>query len=50
MLEQLIALEARKNAMTTYTDDLFLGAQDAHQALWLGQTTPTDPLDLGNDL
>jgi hypothetical protein len=50
MSEQLIALEARKNAMTAYTDDLFLGAQEAHQALWLGQKTPTDPLDLGNDL
>jgi hypothetical protein len=50
MSEQLIALDARKNAMTTYTDDLFLGAQEAHQALWPGQKTPTDPLDLGNDL
>jgi hypothetical protein len=26
MSEQLIALEARKKAMTSYTDDLFLGA------------------------
>jgi hypothetical protein len=50
MSEQLIALEARKNAMTAYTDDLFLGAREAHQALWLGQKTPTDPLDLENDL
>jgi hypothetical protein len=50
MSEQLIALEARKNAMTAYTDDLFLGAQEAHQALWPGQTTPTDHADLGNDL
>jgi hypothetical protein len=50
MLEQLIALEARKDAMTTYTDGLFLGAQEAHQALWLGHTTPTDPANLGNDL
>jgi hypothetical protein len=50
MSEQLIALGARKNAMTSYTDDLFLGAQEAHQALWPGQRTPTDPLDLGNDL
>jgi hypothetical protein len=50
MLEQLIALEARKNAMTAYTDDLFLGAQEAYQSLWPGQTTPTDPVDLGNDL
>jgi hypothetical protein len=50
MLEQLIALEARKNAMTAYTDDLFLGAQEAHQALWPRQKTPTDALDLGNDL
>jgi hypothetical protein len=50
MSEQLIALEARKKAMTSYTDDLFLGAQEAHQALWLGQRTPTDPLDLENDL
>jgi hypothetical protein len=50
MSEQLIALEAYKNAMTAYTDDLYLGAQEAHQALWPGQKTPTDPLDLGNDL
>jgi hypothetical protein len=50
MSEQLIALGARKNAMTSYVDDLFLGAQEAHQALWPGQRTPTDPLDLGNDL
>jgi hypothetical protein len=50
MSEQLIALEARKNAMMAYTDDLFLGAQEANQALWPGQKTPTDPLDLGNDL
>jgi hypothetical protein len=50
MSEQLIALDARKNEMTTYTDDLFLGAQEAHQALWPGPKTPTDPLDLGNDL
>jgi hypothetical protein len=33
MSEQLIAQEARKKAMTSYTDDLFLGAQEAHQAL-----------------
>jgi hypothetical protein len=50
MLELLIALDARKNAMMAYTDDLFLGAQEAHQALWPGQKTPNDPLDLGNDL
>jgi hypothetical protein len=50
MLEQLIALEALKKAMTSYTDDLFLGAQEAHHALWPGQRNPTDPLDLGNDL
>jgi hypothetical protein len=50
MSEQLIALDARKNAMMAYTDDLFLGAQEAYQSLWLGQTTPTDPADLGNDL
>jgi hypothetical protein len=50
MLEQLIALEARKNAMTAYTDDLFLGAQEAYQSLWPGHTTPTDPANLGNDL
>jgi hypothetical protein len=29
MSEQLIALDARKNAMTAYADDLFLGAQEA---------------------
>jgi hypothetical protein len=50
MSEQLIALEARKKAMTSYTEDLFLGAQEAHHALSLGERTPTDPLDLGNDL
>jgi hypothetical protein len=50
MLEQLIALEAHKDAMMAYTNDLFLGAQEAHQALWLGQKTPRDPTDLGNDL
>jgi hypothetical protein len=50
MSEQLIALEARKKAKTSYTEDLFLGAQEAHSTLWPGQRTPTDPLDLGNDL
>jgi hypothetical protein len=50
MFEQLIALEARKKAMTSYTKDLFLGAQEAHSALWPGQRMPTDPLDLSNDL
>jgi hypothetical protein len=50
MSEQLIAPEARKNAMTFYTKDLFLGAQEAYPALWPGQWTPTDPVDLGNDL
>jgi hypothetical protein len=50
MLEQLLALDAWKKAMTSYTEDLFLGAQEAHSALWPGQRTPTDPLDLGNDL
>jgi hypothetical protein len=50
MSEQLLALDARKNAMTSYTEDLFLGAQEAHSALWPGQRTPTDPLDLDSDL
>jgi hypothetical protein len=50
MSKQLIALQARKKAMASYTEDLFLGAQEAHSALWPGQRTPTDPLDLGNDL
>jgi hypothetical protein len=50
MSEQLIVLEARKKAMTSYTEDLFLRTQEAHSALWPGQRTPTDPLDLGNDL
>jgi hypothetical protein len=36
--------------MTSYTEDLYLGAHEAHSALWPGQRTPTDPLDLGNDL
>jgi hypothetical protein len=50
MSEQLVALQARKDAMSSYTDDLFLGAQEAYSALWLGQRTPTDPVGLGNDL
>jgi hypothetical protein len=50
MSEELIALEARKTDMTTYTEDLYLGAQEARKALWPGQTTPTDPSDPGNDL
>jgi hypothetical protein len=50
MSEQLLALDARKKAMTSYTEDLFLGAQEAYSALWPGQRMPTDPLDLGNDL
>jgi hypothetical protein len=50
MSEQLLALEARKNATTSYTDDLFLGAQEAYSALWPGQRTPSDPVDLGDDL
>jgi hypothetical protein len=33
MLEQLVALQARKNAMTSFTEDLFLGAQEAYSAL-----------------
>jgi hypothetical protein len=27
MSEQLVALQAQKNTMTSYTEDLFLGAQ-----------------------
>jgi hypothetical protein len=50
MSEQLLALQSRKNAMTLYTEELFLGAQEAYSALWPGQRTPTDPVDLGNDL
>jgi hypothetical protein len=50
MSEQLVALQAWKDAMTSYTDNLFLGAQEAYSALWLGQRMPTDPVDLGNDL
>jgi hypothetical protein len=50
MSEQLVALQARKSAMTSYTEDLFLGAQEAYSALWPGQRTPTDPVDLSNDL
>jgi hypothetical protein len=50
MLEQLVALQARKNAMTSYTDDLFLGAQEAYSALWPGQRMPTEPVGLGSDL
>jgi hypothetical protein len=33
MSEQLLALDARKKAMTSYTEDLFLGAQEAYSAL-----------------
>jgi hypothetical protein len=50
MSEQLLALDARKNAMTSYNEDLFLGAQEAHSALWPTQRMPTDPVDLGSDL
>jgi hypothetical protein len=50
MSKQLVALQARKNAMTSYTEDLFLSAQEAYSALWPGQRMPTDPVDLGNDL
>jgi hypothetical protein len=50
MSEQLVALQARKQAMASYTEDLFLGAQEAHSALWPGQIMPTDPVDLGSDL
>jgi hypothetical protein len=50
MSEQLVALQARKDAMSSYTDELFLGAQEAYSALWPGQRTPTDPVGLGNDL
>jgi hypothetical protein len=50
MSEQLLALQSWKNAMTLYTEELFLGAQEAFSALWPGQRTSTDPVDLGNDL
>jgi hypothetical protein len=50
MSEQLVALEAQKTNMAAFAEDLYLGAQEAHKALWPGQTTPTDHLDLGNDL
>jgi hypothetical protein len=50
MSEQLLALQSRKNAMSLYTEELFLGAQEAYSALWPGQRTPADPVDLGNDL
>jgi hypothetical protein len=50
MSEQLMAMQAWKDAMSSYTDDLFLGAQEAYSALWPGQRTPTDPVGLGNDL
>jgi hypothetical protein len=45
-----VALQARKDAMTSYTDDLFLGAQEAYSSLWPGQRMPTEPVGLGNDL
>jgi hypothetical protein len=50
MSEQLVALQSQKNAMIFYMEDLFLGTQEAYSALWPGQRTPTDPIDLGNDL
>jgi hypothetical protein len=50
MSEQLVALQAWKDAMSSYTDNLFLGAQEVYSALWPGQRTPTDPVGLGNDL
>jgi hypothetical protein len=50
MSEQLLALQSRKEAMTLYTEELFYGAQEAFSALWPGQRTPTDPVDLGSDL
>jgi hypothetical protein len=50
MSEQLVALQAQKNAMTSYTDDLFLGTQEAYSALRPGQRTPTEPIGLGSDL
>jgi hypothetical protein len=50
MPEQLIALEAHKANMTIFTEDLYNGALEAHKALWSGQATHVDPLDLGNDL
>jgi hypothetical protein len=50
MSEQLVALQSQKNAMTSYTEELFLGTQEAYSALWPGQRTSTDPTDLGNDL
>jgi hypothetical protein len=50
MSEQLVALQAWKDAMTSYTDDLFIGAQEAYSALSPGQRMPTDPVGLGNDL
>jgi hypothetical protein len=50
MSEQLIALEARKTNMLAFAEDLYHGALEAHKALWPGQATPTDSLDLDNDL
>jgi hypothetical protein len=50
MSEQLLALQSWKNAMTLYIEELFYGAQEAFPALWPGQRTPTDPVDLDNDL
>jgi hypothetical protein len=50
MLEQLIALEARKTNMLAFAEDLYNGALEPHKALWSRQATPTDPSDLGNDL
>jgi hypothetical protein len=50
MSEQLIALEACKTNMLAFAEDLYNGALEPHKALWLGQATPTDPSNLGNDL
>jgi hypothetical protein len=50
MSEQLLALQSWKNAMTFYTEELFLGAHEAYSSLWPEQRAPTDPIDRGNDL
>jgi hypothetical protein len=50
MANQLAALNARKDNMMAYTDDLLNGALVAYKALWPGQVPPNDPASLGPNL
>jgi predicted RNA polymerase sigma factor len=50
MANQLAALNARKDNMMAYTDDLLNGALAAYKALWPGQVPPNNPASLGSNL